>query len=401
MRRLNLKMNEAPLNQPAVRDFINAIRPKYQEAPKPKKSEFLNTAMEFTGLNRKHLIKSLNTDLLTPLINNRSGRPNKFDFEGLRPHIMHLWEEMNQICAKRMKEALKEWLIHYKEIPANLKMQLLSISSATLSRYLNAYRKELLVTKGLSTTSLPKSSIQFKNNVPIRTLDAEIKEVGFVQIDTVSHCGTNAMGPFISSLTLTDILSAWTSNRAMMGKTGAGVVKIFKDIESNELPFLIKEGNGDCGTEFLNKTVIAYAQKRWKLTRSRPYKKNDNCFVEQKNFTHVRQLFGYERLDEEHLVELMNEIYKNYWNPLQNFFLPTLKLKEKIRVGARIKKIHDQAKTPYQRILNAPRLTQETKDQLIMIKSKLNPFELKKGLDLKLKEFNTKLREYKNLKDAA
>ncbi len=314
-------MNWGQLNQPVVSDFKNAIRPKYQEAPKLKKSEFLNTAIDLTGLNRKNLIKSLNTDLSTALTNKRSGRPQKFDFEGLRPYIMHLWNEINCICAKRMKEALKDWLL--------------------------------------------------------------------------------AQGPYISSLTMTDVYSTWTSNRAMMGKTGAGVVAIFKDIESYELPFLIKEGNGDCGSEFLNKTVVGYAKKRWKLTRSRPYKKNDNCFVEQKNFTHVRQLFGYERLDEQHLVNLMNEIYKTYWNPMQNFFLPNLKLKEKVRIGSRIKKVHDKAKTPYQRILNAPGVTQEMKDQLKVIKSKLKPFELKQGLTIKLKEFNTKLRELKNLKDVA
>jgi len=397
----NMKASTPMMTQPAVRDYINAIAPKYQASLKPEKTKLLDASVLATDLNRKHLIKQLNcVKKDKPLSNKRSGRPKKYDHEALKPHVLYLWRQMNCICAKRMKEGLKDWLRHYKKIPAHLKMQLLSMSSATLARYLMVYRKEDEVTHGLSTTKQTKASKGFMHSVPIANLDSKVTRVGHTQMDTVSHCGASALGPFISSLTITDILTTWTANRAMLGKTGKNVVANLKDIELNSLPFIILNNNGDSGSEFINKAVANYARSRWELTRSRPYKKNDNYFVEQKNFTHVRQLFGYERLDTEELVDLMNDIYINYWNPLQNYFLPTIKLKEKVRVGSKIKKIFDTAKTPYQRLLDAPDVQPQVKTELIKVKSKLSPFKLKEGLNLKLKEFNNKLRQL-NYKDAA
>lgn len=135
------------------------------------------------------------------------------------------------------------------------------------------------------------------------------------------------------------------------------------------------------------------AGHRVAFTRSRPYKKNDNCYVEQKNLTHVRELFGYERFADEALVALMNEIYTFYWNPLQNFFLPTFKLKEKVRIGARIKKTYDPPKTPFQRLMESEHLTEKQKYELLRRKLALNPFEIKANLEIKLKEFFEAVRK--------
>ncbi len=137
------------------------------------------------------------------------------------------------------------------------------------------------------------------------------------------------------------------------------------------------------------------------MTRSRPYKKNDNCYVEQKNYTHIRELFGYERIGNESLIELMNDLYKNYWNPLQNFFLPTFKLKEKYRIGARIVKKYDEPKMPYRRLMESPHLTEEQKERLKQTKEKLNPFTLQEGLEVKLFQFFKLLKQSKTKKDLA
>ena len=154
------------------------------------------------------------------------------------------------------------------------------------------------------------------------------------------------------------------------------------------LPFELLAVNSDSGSEFLNKEVFQFTLlSEIKFTRSRPYKKNDNCYVEQKSLTHVRELFGYERFDSPKLVSLMNDIYGNYWNPLHNFFLPTFKLKERVRVGARIQKKYDEPKTPYQRVIDSGILTKEEVEALRKRKSQLNPFELKRGLEVTLKEF--------------
>jgi len=240
-----------------------------------------------------------------------------------------------------------------------------------------------------------------KNKIPISSLDARIRKPGFTQTDTVAHCGDSAAGPFISSLTVTDIFTTWTENRAMFTKKGLEVRRQFKNIEK-ALPFPLLAINSDSGSEFLNKDMLEFTKHgtRVMFTRSRPYKKNDNCFVEQKNFTHVRELFGYERFEEEILVDLMNDIYSNYWNPLQNFFLPTFKLKEKIRIGSKIKKIYDQPKTPFQRVIESGVLSKYDENMLKKQKAELDPFELKINLEIKLKEFFEMVRK-KNIRKAA
>ncbi|MCB0362534.1 MAG: hypothetical protein KDD35_07425, partial [Bdellovibrionales bacterium] len=284
------------------------------------------------------------------------------------------------------------------ECPAHLRLQLTKMSASTLGRYLSEVKISIKATKGLSTTSPAR---YMKNKVPINTLDSKIIEPGHTQTDTVAHCGTSALGPFISSLTVTDIFTAWTENRAMFTKQGKVVKENFKNIERS-LPFALKSINTDSGSEFLNKQMLQFTGygQRIEYTRSRPYKKNDNCYVEQKNFTHVRELFGYERFEDKVLIELMNEIYTQYWNPLQNFFLPTFKLKEKVRVGSRIKKKYDKPKTPYQRLLESNHLSSKQKENLIARKSQLDPFQLKKKLEEKLQDFFDVVRQ-KNIRKAA
>ncbi len=229
---------------------------------------------------------------------------------------------------------------------------------------------------------------------------ANLISVSHRQADTVGHCGTSTAGEFIYSITLTDIDSTWTENRATHTKRAIGVRRQFADIDQN-IPFDILAINVDNGSEFLNNQLINFmrrenGQKPIIFTRSRAYKKNDNCYVEQKNFTHVRELFGYERFESQTLAEAMNDIYKTYWNPLQNFFIPTFKLKEKVRVGAKIIKKYDKPQTPYDRLMKSPQLSEEQKQRLKDMKSKLNPFGLKAELERKLKLFFDSLKKTQN-----
>jgi hypothetical protein len=267
------------------------------------------------------------------------------------------------------------------------------MSPSTLGRYLGEIRSTLECTKGLSTTSPARF---MKNKVPINTLDSKITKPGYTQTDTVAHCGDAILGSYAHSLTVTDIFSAWTVNRALFTKKGENVKKAFQDIERS-LPFTLIAINSDSGSEFLNTPMLEFTKHGTRIvfTRSRPYKKNDNCFVEQKNFTHVRELFGYERFEDPKLVELMNDIYINYWNPLQNFFIPNYKLKEKIRIGSKVVKKYDAPQTPYSRLLNFGNLTAKEVEALREQKAKLNPFNLKKGLEEKLKEFFEHVRKTK------
>jgi hypothetical protein len=224
-----------------------------------------------------------------------------------------------------------------------------------------------------------------------------------VQADTVAHCGTSAAGPFISSLTLTDLATGWTENRALPNKTGLQVKKAFTCIQQG-LPFELTHINVDSGTEFINSVMIQWTrrpnQKPISFSRSRPYRKNDNCFVEQRNFTHVRELFGYDRFEDPSLVALMNEIYSDYWNPLHNLFMGSQRLLSKERVGSKIKKKHDAPKTPCQRVLDSPHVSDQEKTRLREKKAQYNPFELAAGLERKLQEFRARLLSFRR-KEAA
>ncbi len=381
-------------------EYLRALVKIYLPANKKKKTQLLDDAEKLTGEHRKSLIRILNSN--SPELNNKKekcGSKIKYPEELLMPHIKYLWKEMERISPKRMKAAYADWLPLYHENDVNnhVKYLLQKMSASTLARFIKKIKKnDFDSQKGLTSTSPAR---HMKNKVPINTLDSVITEPGFVQADTVAHCGDCLEGNFINSITLTDIYSTWTENRALFTKKGQEVKGALVDIKRS-LPFDLKAINTDSGSEFLNTPVFQlFSEKKIKFTRSRPYKKNDNCYVEQKNFTHTRELFGYQRFEQKELVTLMNEIYTEYWNPLQNFFLPTFKLKEKIRIGARIKKTYDKPQTPFQRLIDSNALTDEKKAELSQKKKALNPFELKKGLEQKLTNFFKILNDYNRAKE--
>ena len=334
-------MRESVVN---ITAYLNAISKLYQESFKEKKGELLQHAELVTQRSRKQLIKRLSqiksNDGSPPL--KRPGKPSTYSKNEILPHIQYLWGQMENISSERMKAALPDWLPKYKSCPPHLKFQLEKMSASTLKRYLKGVRLSMTPSKGLSTT-YPARYMQ--NKVPINTLDSKVKRPGYVQVDTVAHCGNSSQGPFVSSLTITDIHTTWTECRAMLTKKGPEVRRQANSI-SRSIPFKLLSMNSDSGSEFLNKEILPFTHLSGILfTRSRPYKKNDNCYVEQKNFTHVRELFGYERFDSPRQVNLMNEIYKNYWNPLQIFFSPPLNSKKKYEWGLRLKR-----KPPHQNL---------------------------------------------------
>ena len=366
---------------------------------KKGKGRLLGHAVQITGMHRKSIIRHIARKAFKNNRKGRSGAKKRYSEGLLLPHIDYLWESMDRISARRIKAALDDWLPFYHKngVTNQIKHQLQKMSVSTLERFLVKVRKHKKGSiKGISSTS---PATYMKNKVPINTLDSSITRPGYMQADTVAHCGDKLIGDFVNSITLTDIYSTWTENRALFTKKATKVTNCLKDIIINIL-FKILNINTDSGSEFLNIPVFHQMQKEKIIfTRSRPYKKNDNCYVEQKNYTYVRQLFGYERIDKEEFVHAMNHIYKNYWNPLQNFFQPSFKIKEKIRIGGRIKKKYDAPKTPYQRLMESSHLSQEQKDALAERKRQLNPFELKKGLNKHLKDFYKALNEHKKSKE--
>jgi len=382
------------LSYPAILEYLNALASYYFNASKKEKTKLLDHACKVTGLNRKSLIRKLNSKAFDSKRKGSCGAKPTYDHELLAPHIEYLWNEMGRISGKRMKEALPIWMPYYQqnEVTNQVKYQLLKMSAATLERFLQKIRRDLRPSeKGLCSTT-PASYMQ--NQIPINTLDHRVTTPGFIQTDTVAHCGTSLMGNFANSITTTDILTTWTENKAVYNKRSTEMAKGLEEL-FRRFPFKILSLNSDSGSEFLNKKIHELTLKKGIIfTRSRPYKKNDNCYVEQKNDTHVRGIFGYERIEHEELIKLMNEIYQDYWNPLHNFFIPNFKLKEKVRIGGRIKKTYDAPLTPYQRVQLCDVISTEIKMDLSSRRKEYNPFELRRELELKLSTFRNKLKEY-------
>lgn len=362
------------------RAYLEEIRFRYKNSTKKQKKFILNEFCEVCSYTRKHAIKILNGSL-NPRIK-RPGPKSKYKREDVLLALKELWGLMSQMCSKKMVVAFKDWLSFY-ECKDEVKLLLLQMSASTVDRLLRSHRAPLQRGKSSTRASL------IKNRIPLKLLEGEVVIPGYLEGDTVAHCGNSLSGDFGNSLTLTDLLSGWTENRALWTKTAEKVVAQMKDIE-DRLPFTMIGLATDNGNEFLNEKMIDYLQNREapvNMVRRRPYKKNDNAHVEQKNWTHVRQLFGYDRVDDPILIALMNEIYRAYWNPLQNYFTPVLKLKSKERIGGRIKKKYDEPKTPCNRLLESSYVSEADKARLKDNYYSKNPIYLKKEMDKKLKEF--------------
>lgn len=298
-----------------------------------------------------------------------------------------------------MKAAIPIWLDYYDDPDCDLEIAklLCEISPSTIDRLLRPYRRAL---KGKSST---QPSSYLKNKIPMEILDSKVQFPGAVQADTVAHCGNSLRGFYANTLTVTDLFSGWTENRATWTKTAERVLDQVKDIRRS-LPFYVRVFASDNGTEFINSSFVKYfennidpGQSKIAFQRSRPYRKDDQCYVEQKNDTHVRHIFGYDRYDHEELLPIMNDIYENAWNPLQNYFLPNMKLIKKTRIGGKIKKVYDTPKTAYQRVMGSKHVPEYRKELLKLEKEKLNPIVLQAILEEKLKIFRREFHRAKSL----
>lgn len=371
--------------------YLKQLKSRYFQANRKGKALILNEFCLTSGYHRKHAIRLLTQkDFKRSQHQEARGRKKCYDPEPLLAPLKQIWLAANQMCGKRLKTAISIWLPFYEKtygvLNTHVKTQLLTMSEATIDRLLQSERVRF--PKRLGGT---KPGSLLKKHIPVKTDQWNEQQPGFVEADTVAHCGESLMGNFAWSITLTDIYSGWTENRAVWNKGADGVVEQIHAIEE-ELPFPILGFDCDNGSEFLNYHLIRYFQKRPKpvqFTRSRPYHKDDNAHVEQKNWTHVRQLFGYYRIENQALISAMNDLYKHECSLLHNYFYPAMKLIDKKRVQSKIIKKHDKPKTPYQRIMESKDIDSLKKEQLAAIYKTLNPFELKASLEAKLKNIFT------------
>ena len=362
-----------------------AVRERYKKSTKNEKTLILNEFCKTCGYSsRKHAIRILNGNAEP---RTKKPGPKSIYDKAFEYHLVNLWNCMGYMCSKKMKAAFPIWLPKYRDPTYHSKIErkLLRVSVSTIDRLLKKHRT--LQKRGVSAT---KATHLLKNQIPIELFKGDIDRPGFVEGDTVAHCGDTLSGDFANTLTITDINSAWTENRAIWKKEAESVLSKFEEIEA-DLPFLITNLSTDNGNEFLNHIFVKYCKERIggpiKFTRKRPYKKNDAAHVEQKNFTHVRQLFGYSRVDEPATVAIMNEIYRAYWSPLMNYFNPVMKIIEKKRIGSNVKKKYDKPKSPYQRLIESEYVSNAIKIRLEKNFKAYNPFDLKRRLDKRINEF--------------
>ena len=278
----------------------------------------------------------------------------------------------------------------YGQLPQYVLTALYDISAATIDRLLKPTRIKY---KGRGRCTTKPGSL-LKKHIPIKTNQWDETRPGFLEADTVAHCGESMAGMFAFTVDCVDIATTWTEQRAVWGKGETGVMQQIEDIEQS-LPFTLLGFDSDNGSEFLNYHLLRHFHHRKQpvqFTRSRPYHKDDNAHVEQKNWTHVRQWLGYDRLDNPEIVPLMNDLYKSEWRLYHNFFMPSVKLIEKKRIASRTIKRYDSPKTPYQRIMESPHVSDVIKKTLKKEFDLLNPFKLRKEMEKKLAKIFKSLR---------
>ena len=245
--------------------------------------------------------------------------------------------------------------------------------------------------RGLATT---RPGTLLRGQVPTRGGPPDTGKPGSVEADTVAHCGDTTAGDYVNSLTFTELFSGWTENRAVWNKSSQAILGQLKELEE-KAPFEMKNFHTDNGAEFLNWALYEHLTGRKMkvpFTRSRAYRKNDNAHCEQKNWTHVRQLFGHERFEHPELVALMNELYAQEWSQFTNHFKPTFKLLKRDKRGSKTVRVYEPTpQTPYQRLLASPEIAEITKSKLRQIHAALDPFALKKNIERKLNNFFTVL----------
>jgi hypothetical protein len=373
------------MSQELKSEWLPKVRARYERRSREGKSRMLDELCEDHGYERKYAIKLLGGALAPP-----SGRPypgpeRRYDL--IEPVVRQVWLTAEQPCGKRLVPILGQWLPYYEQRFGGLSSRQRDLvrhaSAATLDRLLAPARAEHW--RGRCGT---KPGSLLRSEIPIRTGTWDLSRVGYLEADSVAHCGGSLAGSFIWSLTYTDILSGWTEGGAVWNKGAAGVLAATREVEAR-LPFPLLGFDSDNGSEFLNHHLWSYMRERThavEFTRSRPYHSDDNAHVEQKNWTWARQLLGYGRLENPGLVESISALYREVWAPWQNFFLPCLKLERKWREGSHWRKRYERPRTAYDRLCAPGILPLKARRQLRERYACLDPFDLKDELEKKLKE---------------
>lgn len=370
------------------KELIKATKPRYLKADKKEKGKILDEFCKNTGYHRKYAVQIFQAKCDYHRVARDGRKPRKKTYDSnVMAAVIKIWELLNYPCGVRLQPNLLvtlEPMIRFGEISvsAEVRAKLETISAKTLDRRLG---KEREIRKLDRHRGMTKHGGLLKSSIPIRITNWDTNEVGFMEMDTVAHNGGDPSGEFIYTLDMVEIYSGWSEQYGLMGKGEIGVIRAVNDIRS-DLPFNLTGTDSDSGSEFVNWHMVRYCEKNNLLfTRSRPDRKNDNAYVEQKNDTHVRDWLGHGRFDKPEQLVAINNLYRQELRLYNNFFLPVMKIASKEKINnSTCRKRYDQAKTPYQRLMDCPQITAEPKQKLYSLYLTLNPVQLKKVIDEKI-----------------
>jgi len=362
------------------RKYLKKLRPRYVAADRAEKGRLLTEMALVTGLHRKSFVRLLNQRSLER--SRQGNRRSRHYGLAVEQVVAIVWESVDYLCAERLQPALLPTAQHLArfgelQLTPELEAQLAQISVATLQRLLGRLRRppSRLPQKG------PEQANRLRQAVPMRRIPWETTEPGHGEVDLVHHAGGSTAGEYGHTLQLIDVATGWSERVAVLGRSQRAMEAGFRQILAR-LPFPIRELHPDNGSEFFNQHLVRFfgeAITGLTLSRSRPYQKNDNRFVEQKNATLVRAYLGHPRLETPEQVARLNALYEQMWI-YYNLFQPVLHLAEKRLVDGKLRRIWDQAQTPYQRLLATGVLESRPAEQLARTYQQTNPRRLRQEL---------------------
>lgn len=364
----------------AQREYLGRMRERYVIATRREKSRLLDEAVAVTGRHRKGLIRAWRAD---PQLGRRrrAGRPTRYGPAVVRA-LVAIWTAAGHPWSLRLKALLPTWLPWARRrlrLSRATEADLRRISARQMDRVLASHKRTIRRRQYGRT----KPGALLKHHIPLRTDRWTVTVPGFTEIDLVAHSGDRAEGEFGYTLNVTDIHTTWVESGALLGKSQVAVQETLERLRE-ALPFALQGIDSDNGSEFINDHLYRYCRRRQiQFTRGRPYKKDDNAHIEQKNWTHVRKLMGYVRYDSASAVAAMNAVYADL-RLLQNLFLPSVKLITKERVGARVRRRYDRPQIPLDRVRACPEADATKVAALVALRARLDPFQLAQRIDASL-----------------
>lgn len=383
----------------ARRQYINLKRQRYQTSISRSERGAMLQELVRDGIYKN--IKSANRAMLEKSaiggrIHERGRKPIYTD--EVKSALKKVWQDSGMPNSLRLQAILRSeyWMVLY-DFPSEIRVSLEVMGKTSIDKFTQPWRVELR--RRSHSMTRPSDKLHLKGVITQRVPFERVVTPGFLETDTVCHHGESFWGDYGNTVNVTDIFTGWTQSRMIKGKAAMLTVEALANI-FKKLPLNIKALYFDSGSEFLNYEMESRFGKLMKLQHSRPQKKNDQAHIEQKNNTHVRQLVGYKRYENDAVIEAINDLYDNEWSILNNFFMPQMKLKEKTRTKSKLRKYYDAPKTPLERLIESKVLTPEKEQELLAIRNVHNPVQLRKKVEQKIKAINELMQPTDNLKKA-